>query len=841
MNYKLKDEKKDEKEGKEREGSEQAKEKKPVLRQGVIKSIVGVILIVLELVIILSFLGRAGIAGTYLDLFLGKLFGWGRYLLPLVIAGGGLLYFHRLRIFQYYLSSFGIALSFFFLLILFHSFTELRIMESLARQGKGGGYLGYGGAYLVIKYLGRTAGIIVSLGAFLVGLMLTFNFSLEKPFAFYQKGMEKIKDLWERWKWRQALKEDDNNNEESGLKEEKEGAEEEVEEINEITREKENVQVKIKAIEFNNGEVERIAEEEKEQPSLSKRNSFFKKRLEGKAATKFVGDFGENEGNEAMNASLRPTRSVRSKWCCPPLALFEKNGVKSRPKNLEKNTEIIKKTLHDFGIEVESSGYNIGPTVIQYTFKPAVGVKVSQIINLQNDLALALEAHPIRIEAPIPGKSLVGIEVPISPSNRSLVRMRAMLASKAFREARKFSKMIIPLGEDVNGEVVLGNISKMPHMMIAGSTGAGKSVCVNAILLSLLYQNSPQDLKLILIDPKRVELSLYNNIPHLLTPVITDIGKVINALKWAIAEMGERLKLLEEVGVRDIASFNEKVSRGKKRQVFNEEIGKYEYEDLERLPFIIIVIDELADVMMAYGKEVEAMIARLTQMARAVGIHLIISTQRPSVEIITGLIKNNIPVRIAFKVPTQIDSRTILDMAGAEKLLGNGDMLYRGQETTKPKRIQGVFVPEKEVKRIVKFVKEQAETRKLQQENSRDQEMAQSLEESLDNSGTIISGDRTNSARSEKEQQLFEEAKRLIIETGKASTTFLQRRLGVGYPRAANIMDALEQAGIVSQQEGSKPRKVLITTNQPEAANMASEETSPNTSPENEELGDLRE
>jgi S-DNA-T family DNA segregation ATPase FtsK/SpoIIIE len=385
--------------------------------------------------------------------------------------------------------------------------------------------------------------------------------------------------------------------------------------------------------------------------------------------------------------------------------------------------------------------------------------------------------------------------------------MRTVLESEVFKNKKKHSKLVIPLGEDINGEIIADSIEKMPHMMIAGSTGSGKSVCINAILLALLCQNSPQELKLILVDPKRVELSLYNKIPHLLTPVITDISKVVGALKWAVEEMEERYKLLQELKVRDIFSFNEKVARGKKRQVFNEETGKYEYEELEKLPNIVIVIDELADIMMAYSKEVEAAIARLTQMARAVGIHLIVSTQRPSVEVITGLIKNNIPVRVAFKVPTQVDSRTILDMAGAEKLLGNGDMLYQGSGSTKPKRVQGVFVPEKEVRWVVKFIKEQAANCKIEQENIRTKAIAEALEESLSKPAL----DSSDGAKNEKDQQLFEAAKQLVVETRRASTTFIQRRLGIGYVRAANLMDMLEEAGVVSRAEGNnKPRKVLV-------------------------------
>jgi S-DNA-T family DNA segregation ATPase FtsK/SpoIIIE len=345
----------------------------------------------------------------------------------------------------------------------------------------------------------------------------------------------------------------------------------------------------------------------------------------------------------------------------------------------------------------------------------------------------------------------------------------------------------------------------MPHLMIAGSTNTGKSVSVNSVLTALLYQNSPEELKFIMVDPKRVELSFYNGIPHLLTPVIVDASKVISALKWAVSEMERRYKVLQDIGSKDIHSYNKKVAQGKKNQVLDEETGKYEYEELEKMPFIIIVIDELADLMASHGKEVEGAIVRLAQMSRAVGIHLIISTQRPSVEVITGLIKANITTRIAFQVATQIDSRTILDMAGAEKLLGNGDLLFSSVASSKPRRIQGVFISEEEIRKVVKFIKKQAKDIDFDGE----EDLSGSLEEQLESSMGVFSGAGTVG---EKDEELFEEAKHIVIENKKASTSLLQRKLSIGYSRAARLMDMLEESGVVGPADGTKPRQILIAT-----------------------------
>lgn len=483
----------------------------------------------------------------------------------------------------------------------------------------------------------------------------------------------------------------------------------------------------------------------------------------------------------------------------PPFNLL--SGDKGTPSSgdIRANANIIKRTLQSFGIDVEMDEVSVGPTVTQYTLKPAEGVKLSRIVALQNDLSLALAAHPIRIEAPIPGRSLVGIEIP----NRSiaLVGLRSLMESAAFQEST--SPLIFALGRDVAGEAVFANLTKMPHLLIAGATGSGKSVSIHTILTSFLFRNSPEIMKFLLIDPKRVELSVYNEIPHLLSPVIVDSKKAIMALRWAVREMEERYEHLSQEKARDVSGYNAKVAKVRSA---TRENGKGSEEIMpDLMPYIVIVIDELADLMVAYPREVEASIIRLAQMARAVGIHLIVSTQRPSVEVITGLIKANITSRIAFQVASQIDSRTILDMSGADKLLGSGDMLFLAGDTGKPRRIQGVFISEPEVKRVVEFLKN--ENDEAVDEVSADiftEITSASSPES--HQGSINFDDFGDSS----DDELYDEAEKLVIEAGKASASYLQRRLKIGYARAARLLDMLEENGIIGPGEGAKPREILV-------------------------------
>jgi len=457
-------------------------------------------------------------------------------------------------------------------------------------------------------------------------------------------------------------------------------------------------------------------------------------------------------------------------WKLPSVDLLEDSTTKADSGNVKQNAAIIQETLGKFNIDVAMRDVNVGPTVTQYTLKPSDGVKLSKITNLDKDLALALAAHPIRIEAPIPGKSLVGVEIPNQKT--AMVRLKNILTSETYKNRR--SKLAVALGLDVSGHPQIADITKMPHLLIAGATGSGKSICINSLLLSLLYQNSPGELKLILVDPKRVELSLYNDLPHLLAPVIVEPEKTVSALKWAIIEMERRYQLLQGAGKRNIVDYN--AIKGK-----------------EGMPYIVIVIDELADIMAVASKEVEALICRLAQMARAVGIHLVLATQRPSVDVITGLIKANITTRIAFSVASQVDSRTILDQSGAEKLLGKGDMLFVSAEFSKPKRIQGTLISEKEVTEVTNFVKA----------NGSPEYNKEVLEQKV---GGVKGGDFDV-----PDDDLFLDAVDCVIRSSKASASLLQRRLRIGYARAARLLDLLEERGVIGPADGSRPRDVLIS------------------------------
>lgn len=469
----------------------------------------------------------------------------------------------------------------------------------------------------------------------------------------------------------------------------------------------------------------------------------------------------------------------------PPLDLLEEESGSPISGDIKANALIIQKTLENFNIPVEMGEVNVGPSITQFTLKPAMGVKLSKLTALHNDISLALAAHPIRIEAPIPGKSLVGVEIPNKKS--ILVRLRGML--EGFNKDEFQTPLNLAIGRDVTGAPYWTSLTKMPHLLVAGATGTGKSVAINSILLSLLFQHPPEILRLILIDPKRVELTLYNGIPHLLTPVIIQPKKAIASLRWAVSEMERRYEDLSEAHVRDIQGYNAK-QKAKK--------------DSEFMPYLVIVIDELADLMAAYGRELEGTIVRLAQMARAVGIHLIVSTQRPSVEVITGLIKANITSRIAFQVASQVDSRTILDISGAEKLLGNGDMLFVGAEFTKPKRFQGTLVSEEEVKRVVKFLRDSFKET-IEEEEEEDNG---GLESALEGNGRSSIDLDKFSKNKEHEDELYPEALELVISARKASASLLQRRLRVGYARAARLLDMLEDEGIVGPSDGAKPREV---------------------------------
>jgi S-DNA-T family DNA segregation ATPase FtsK/SpoIIIE len=703
---------------------EEKKKKDKAIGRKAKNAIVVVILFALALLSLVAFFGKAGIAGTRFVQGIGWLLGVGKFSIPLFFFIGA---FSILRRFK---KPLWITLLGMFLLIF--SFSSL--VGALFHSG---GALGNALGGLAVRYLDKIGATIILVAFFLVSSILALNLS----FGFLFKKDREEEGV------REGEQKDQQRQPELGLDEKKESI------------------------------FGKFADKKSETRIL--RHPIFRLRglNENKKETK--------EGTEVKTVAIDmkeegyvfPTLDLLS------LELLDKEGVQ-KPE-INQNIEIIKSTLENFDIPVTTGEVSVGPTVTQYTLKPSKGIKLSQIVALQNDMSLALAAHPLRIEAPIPGKSWVGVEVP--NKSKHIVKLRNLLEEKGYQKEKNY--LTLPIGRNVAGEAVYTNLAKMPHLLVAGATGSGKSVAIHNILTAFLYQNSPRTLRLILVDPKRVELTAYNGIPHLLTPVIVEAQKAINSLKWSLTEMERRYELLSDLGTRDILSYNEKVSKLTRQEKESNE-NKH-----RQLPYIVIVIDELADIMMTYGREMEAAVVRLAQMARAVGIHLILSTQRPSVEVITGLIKANITNRMAFQVASQVDSRTILDMAGAEKLLGNGDMLYLTSDSSKPKRIQGAFILEREVKKVVDFIKNQ----KYEEDTILDLALGREEEK------TKIDEFKNY----EFEDELFAEAKKVIIESKKASASLLQRRLRVGYARAARILDMLEADGTIGPAKGSKAREVI--------------------------------
>ena len=507
----------------------------------------------------------------------------------------------------------------------------------------------------------------------------------------------------------------------------------------------------------------------------------------------------------SLKSSVTPDKEAEEKaamlsvsdpnWKAPSIELLEKKQSPADAGDIQANAHIIQDTLREFNIAVEMEGANIGPKVTQYTLKPPAGIKLNRITALETNIALNLAASSLRIEAPIPGQKAVGIEVPNKKA--ADVRIRGILDSNEWRKADE--PLAFAVGKDISGLPVVGELNKMPHLLVAGQTGSGKSVMINTLLSSLLYRNAPSDMKLILVDPKQVEMAPYQDIPHLLTPVIVEPEKTISALKWAVNEMERRYSLLAEEKVRDIKTYNQKVkSRGKQVAVEDQD-GNLQEVDEGKMPYVVIVIDELADLMMVAARDVEALIVRLAQKARAVGIHLVLATQRPSVDVITGLIKANIPARIAFTVASQVDSRTILDQIGAEKLLGQGDMLMKTASMPKPKRIQGAWVMDEEVIKITDHLRMQAPPQ------YNDEIISQPVQ--LNGKGGVVMD-----FDSEGGDDMFKDAVRVVTETRKASTSLLQRKLRIGYARAARIIEEMEEQGIIGPADGARPREVLISS-----------------------------
>lgn len=680
------------------------------------------------LIFTLSILGKAGSAGVFIERGLTILFGRAEFVVPLFLflMGLSLVFYFRPRFFGPTLLG-----SFLF-------FASILGGIEIVFGGKTAGYAGFVVAAPVLKLFDFWASFIVMAALFIVSILLILNTSFIKA----------------------RLSEDE---EEEGENEGK-GEDESMRGFQLLKNALAFLRKPKKDDGIYESAVAPITEEEQ--------------KSEEPAEDAPTEENGEEDGAVAAGETFKTIpRRRKADFKTPPLDLLENDKGKPSSGDIKANANIIKRTLKNFGIDIEMAEVNVGPSVTQYTMRPAEGVKITRITALQNDLALALAAHPIRIEAPIPGRSLVGLEIPNKAV--ALVGIRSLLSDDEFQ--KNPHTLSLALGRDVSGKAVYTVLEKMPHLLIAGSTGSGKSVAIHGLMVSLLYKNGPDNLRFLLVDPKRVELSAYSGIPHLLAPVITDAKKTILALKWATSEMERRYEMLSSVKVRDIHAY---------------QLTKQASEN--PMPYIVIVIDELADIMATYPRELEASIVRLAQMSRAVGIHLIVSTQRPSVEVITGLIKANITSRIAFQVASQVDSRTILDMAGAEKLLGNGDMLFLAGDIAKPRRIQGSFVSENEVRKVAQFLEDQyagydGGTVAIESENSGSKK-------------TIFDEMSMN----DDEDELYAEAKKIVIEAKKASASYLQRRLKIGYARAARLLDILENKGVIGPGEGAKPREVYF-------------------------------
>ncbi len=646
------------------------------------------------------------------------------------------------------------------ILSIVHLSVPMEDLYNVAKDGQYGGYVGFVTNFLLRQILnvGIVGASAIFITVFVISILLTFEISIRDLLVFFNPQIKIVRKKERKGKVQDDYEESDDEEEEAISS----GAADE---------EGDNVppeMIKIRRMQINDEE-EDIASDDVSNLKI----------IDVKKEAK-------HEEKEALVQTVQEEKED-AEWVPPSLDLLNAAvaEVGSDDALLKDNAEKIYNKLAQFGLDVAMHEVHVGPTVIQYTLRPHEGIKLSKITGLKNDLALALAAKAIRIEAPIPGKSLVGIEVP--NDHRSLVHLREILESKECKEIS--SQLRLPLGRDVSGKPMCGDLASMPHLLIAGATGSGKSVGMNTFLISMLYQNGPADLRFIMIDPKRVELNAYNGIPHLLTPVITDPEKAAISLRWAVAEMNRRYQLLAENRHRDIADFN---NCQEEHEEGREKPGHHQ------MPRIVIVIDELADLMMAAGKEVEASICRIAQMARAVGMHLIVATQRPSVDVITGLIKANVPARIAFAVSSSVDSRTIIDGIGAEDLLGKGDMLYLPGGMSRPTRIQGIYISSKEIERVTNIIKISAPPNYIDDIISPRvaSERVQGIPES--NLGDM------------DDDQLYQQALQVVTESRKASASLLQRRLKLGYARAARLLDLMEQNGVIGPVNGAKAREIYL-------------------------------
>ena len=744
-------------------GLKKESKKKTVLHTETKRGIAAVVCFSLAALSLLSFFNGAGIFGQYFFKISRFLFGFGFFLVSVGFILAGLAIIRsRSKISDqnkeeettrqptYQTIFLGMALFILSILGLFHIFGPERGLAVGQEAVKAGGYLGLMIGYPLAKYLSFWGALIVLTALMIISILITFNV----PLKFFFRKKETFLSLEEKADF----------SSEKG--------------VGPLGQFKEKLKERF------NQEKEKKSEEG---DYLLGRSSADKTESPIKQEEKEISSDSAKEESKILSS---PAKTGPSKFKMPSLDFLEKDRGQPTSGDIKANINVIKRTLENFGIEVEMAEVNVGPSVTQYTLRPAQGIKLARITALQNDLSLALAAHPLRIEAPIPGRSLVGIEIP----NRSvvLVRLRDLVERKTFQDSSSF--LTFALGRDVAGNPMFADLDKMPHLLVAGATGTGKTIALNNLIISLLYRNSPEVMKLILIDPKRVELSAYNSIPHLLSPVVVQADKAIGALRWTVGEMERRFGVLQEAGKRDIATYNSSWDASVDWRKTKSEEG----EEIERarLPYIVVMIDELADLMASHGREVEGAIVRLAQMARAVGIHLVVSTQRPSVEVITGLIKANITSRMAFQVASQVDSRTVLDMAGAEKLLGNGDMLFLAGNSAKPRRIQGAYISEKEVKKVVDHLKSVGRP---------DYHEEIAAGQSLSAGGSGFEG-----GGAEVDDELTGEAKKVVVQAGKASASLLQRRLRIGYARAARLLDILEEEGVVGPADGAKPRDVYI-------------------------------
>ncbi len=735
----------------------------PLLQESTRRQINGIVQIALGILLFLSIEGAAGSLGNGLQAGMRFLVGsWG-ILIPLALILSGTLQWLAMGSSMELKRTLGLVLSLFSFLGLMHIGP---IDQIGARRDEFAGAIGFMVSLPFVMWTTPVVAYIVLTASFMIGVFVAFEPDLAGLIGRILKGEEE--DMTMLRSARQTAPRTV-----SARKEEEEDEEEE-----EIEEDDED-----------------LIEEDIDAPELNIVRPAFAQNIAKAKAKELAQQKIKNALHDPNALEMKDTRF--EEWTFPSLDLLDQSQsvLAVDDEELKSQAKLIEEKLSEFEIDVTVRDARPGPTVTQFTLQPSEGVKLSKIAALKDDLALALAAQSLRIEAPIPGKSLVGIEMP--NSIRTTVHMREILESPSFNE--NTSSLTLPLGRDVSGEAMVASLEDMPHLLIAGATGSGKSVCMNVFLSSMLYQNAPHELKLILIDPKRVELMPYNGIPHLLTPVITEADKALQALRWAVAEMGRRLHRFSEQGVRNIDEFNEKQT-----------------DEAMMLPRIVVVIDELADLMMRqYRRDTETMIVRISQMARAVGMHLIIATQRPSVDVITGLIKANIPTRIAFRVVSAVDSRTIIDSIGAEDLLGKGDMLLMTANTAKPVRIQGIYISTKEIERVINAVKIAGGGKITEQIGLSEDDENTPQDESDLTPGGHMHQHIDLEADDNGGDEMFFEAVRVVQSSGKASASLLQRALKVGYARAARLLDIMEEKGLIGPADGAKARKIYISREEP--------------------------